>query len=303
MYSLQKLLRFSFLAVGGMLLVIIVLGGRQFQLNRQFNEIIGQSEQAIFHFASIREGITAPLIENRWAGLEQVIPELEKFNSRLIRMQENTLIPAEFRLAMADRIDIPGVVISLRKVVGDVERDKEQRHLQDQLRAIADHLLRYDRIVVAQARTGIVDFQKIIIGIMGLGITLASFILILLHRDTASALICLSGELRTFDFQEPSISCPKNVCREVADLTQAINDFSGRAQRLAPGDAGQEDRESLALLAETINETNNQLNGMMNYAQLLYDTVEEGEMAGEQREMLQKIIESGTKIAAVWQKI
>lgn len=303
MYSLHKLLWFSFVGIGGLLLVIILLGGRQMQLNRQFSEIISQSEQTIFHFSTIRESITAPLTENQWDRLEKVIPEIETFNSRLARMQENTLIPAEFRLSMADKIDMPGLVISLKKIIGGVDRAAEQRHLQDQLRTIADNLLRYDRIIVGQARAGIVDLQKIIIGIMGLGITLASFILIMLYRDTASALLCLTREIRTFDFQEPTISCPKNTCREVADLHAAISEFADTARQISPENNGLEKQEAQALLAETINETTNQLNGMMNYAQLLSDTAEEESFPEEKREMLRKIIDGGTKIAAVWRKI
>lgn len=303
MYSLRKLLWFSFLGIGGLLLLIIILGGRQMQLNRQFGEIINQSEQAIFHFSTIRESITSSLIENQWDRLGQVIPEIESFNSRLARMQEDTLIPAEFRLAMADRIDMPGLVISLKKIIGGVDRAAEQRRLQDQLRAIADHLLRYDRIIVGQARVGIVDLQKIIIGIMGLGLTFASFILIMLHRDTASALICLTSAIRTFDFQRPEISCPKNTCRELTDLHAAINELTDRAQQAAPENAGAEKQEAQALLAETINETTNQLNGMMNYAQLLADTADEEALSEEKKEMLQKIIEGGSKIASVWRRI
>lgn len=302
MYSLQKLLWLSFLGIGGMLLLIIILGGRQMQLNRQFSEIISQSEQTIFHFATIRESITAPLTENKWERLELVIPEIESFNSRLARMQENTLIPAEFRLTLADKIDMPGLVISLKKIIGGVDRVAEQRRLQEQLRTIADNLLRYDRIIVGQARSGIVDLQKVIIGIMGLGITLASFVLIMLYRDTASALLCLTRALRTFDFLEPTISCPKKSCREIADLHAAISEFAEGARRLPPENIGIEKQEAQALLAETINETTNQLNGMMNYAQLLSDTAEEA-LSEENKEMLRRIIEGGTKIAAVWRKI
>ncbi len=305
MYSLQKLLWFSFLIVGALLLLIIGLGTRQMQLNRQFSRVIDQSEQAIFHFSTLRESVTALLIENRWDRLEQVIPEIESFNSRLARMQENTFIPGEFRLAMSDKIDMPGVVISLKKIIGGVDRSNEQGHVQEQLRTIADHLLRYDRIIVGQARVGIVDFQKIIIGVMGLGITIASFILILLYRDTASALLCLTGALRTFDFQEPTISCPKNVCREVADLTLAINEFalSMGGQRHAPEGVGLEKQEARALLADTINETTNQLNAILNYAQLLSDTAEEAQLPEEKREMLQKIIDEGMKIANIWRRL
>jgi hypothetical protein len=303
MYSLHKLLWLSFLGIGGLLLLIIILGGRQMQLNRQFSKIISQSEQTIFHFSTIRESITASLTENQWGRLEQVIPEIETFNSRLARMQEDTFIPAEFRLNMIDKIDMPGLVISLKKVIGGVDRAAEQRRLQDQLRTIADHLLRFDRIIVGQARVGIVDLQKIIIGIMGLGITFASFILIMLYRDTAAALVCLTSEIRTFDFQEPTVSCPKNTCREVADLHEAINGFADRMRQTAPEIAGLERQEAQAMLAETINETTNQLNGIMNYAQLLSDTAEEEALSEEKRVMLRKIIEGGTKIASVWKRI
>ena len=302
MYSLRKLLWFSFLGIGGLLLLIIILGGRQMQLNRQFSEVISQSEQAIFHFSTIRESITSSLTENQWDRLGQVIPEVESFNSRLTRMQEDTLIPAEFRLTMADRVDMPGLVISLKKIIGGVERAAEQRRLQDQLRAIADHLLRYDRIIVGQARVGIVDLQKIIIGIMGIGLTFASFVLIMLHRDTASALLCLTEEVRTFDFQKPEISCPKNTCRELADLHVVINELADRARQVVPENAGIGKQEAQALLAETINETTNQLNGMMNYAQLLSDTADDQDLSEEQKEMLQKIIEGGSKIASVWRR-
>lgn len=303
MYSLQKLLWFSFLAVGGLLFLLIVLGLRQVQMNRQFNEIISQSEQAIFHFSTIRESVTAPLIENKWARLEQVIPEIETFNSRLTRMQENSLIPAEFRLAMADKIDMPGVVIGLRKIIKGIDREAEQQRLQDQLRTVADHLLRYDRIVVGQVRGGVVNFQKIIIGILGLGITLASFILIMLYRDTVSALLGLTRDIRAFEFQDSNLGRPKNVCREVADLHAAMNEFAGRAQLLLPPAADLEKQENQALLAETVNETTNSLNGIMNYAQLLFDTAEERSASEEERDMLRKIIEGGTKIAVIWRKI
>ncbi len=303
MYSLHKLLWLSFLGIGGLLLLIIILGGRQMQLNRQFSKVISQSEQAIFHFSTIRESITASLIENQWGRLEQVIPEIEAFNSRLARMQEDTLVPAEFRLTMIDKIDMPGLVISLKKIIGGVDKAAEQRRLQDQLRTIADHLLRYDRIIVGQARVGIVDLQKVIIGIMGLGITLASFILIMLYRDTAAALVCLTAEIRSFDFQEPTVSCPKNTCREVADLHAAINEFADRMRQTAPESAGLDRQEGQALLAETINETTNQLNGIMNYAQLLSDSAEEEDLSEEKKRMLGKIIEGGAKIASVWRRV
>jgi nitrate/nitrite-specific signal transduction histidine kinase len=58
-----------------------------------------------------------------------------------------------------------------------------------------------------------------------------------------------------------------------------------------------------ALLAETVNETTNRLNGIINYAQLLYDSSDQLQLTKEQLAMLQKIIDSGVHIAHEWQQI
>jgi nitrate/nitrite-specific signal transduction histidine kinase len=58
-----------------------------------------------------------------------------------------------------------------------------------------------------------------------------------------------------------------------------------------------------ALLAETVNETTNRLNGIMNYAQLLYDSSDQMQMKEEQKSMLRKIMDGGVDIAHEWQKI
>ena len=68
-------------------------------------------------------------------------------------------------------------------------------------------------------------------------------------------------------------------------------------------DQGPDSEAVEALLAETVNETTNRLNGIINYAQLLYDSSDQQQLTDEQVEMLQKIIDSGVQIADEWQKI
>lgn len=301
MYSLKRLVWFAFLVVSVLLAGIILMGGYQYRLASRYNSVINQNEGSLFHFMTIRETITEVLIGGNWEQLERVIVDIEKLNSELSRLKENKLVSAELKLALVDKVDLTGLAILLRRVMNDPEKVKRSKELQERLRAISDYLIRYDRIIVSQAREQIVNFQRVVIGALGLIISLASFSLILLYRNTVSPLLRLSRQMQSDAFAENGIRLGQPIAKEVADLAQAIEQL---ALRSADGAAEeQSERDVKALLAETVNETTNGLNGMINYAQLLFDSAEQLEMEEEQKEMLQKIINSGVNIAGEWQKI
>lgn len=298
MYSLRRLLWLAFVLTVAVLALIVTLGVRQFQLDRQYNEITSQSGGLIFRFATIREMITAGLIENSRAKLVQAIPELEKLHADIGHMEEQPSIPPQLSMAMVGRIDIAAIVISLRKLIDAEERTDRGMQLQEQLRMVADQLLQYDRIVVGQARASIVNLQKTIIGIMGLGISLASIGLVYLYRNTLVPLLNLTRHLRVAEDSGEQVVAAAHACRELIDLTKAIEDHLHACRH----DGESENAVALTLLAETVNETTNQLNGIINYAQLLTDMSEDKGSSPEEREMLEKIIEGGTRIAGIWRK-
>lgn len=302
MYSLRKLVWAAYGVVGGLLALIILLGIRQYVLSDQYNSIIGQSEKAIFHFATIREAITESLIDQRWQRLESVIPEIEKLNSELVRLQESTLIPSEFKLALVDKIDLAGIIISLRKSMHGESDTRQSTMLQEQMRAIADHLLQYDRIIASQARGRILNFQMVIIGALGLIISLASFSLNKLYKNTVLPLLQVAELLRVEGKLSQEAAFGPEVSSEIADVIDGVKALS--ATREVAGDRGGEEVSGFeqAMLAGVINETTNQLNGIINYAQLLADD-DSPSRSSQERELLQKIIDSGTSIAANWQKM
>jgi nitrate/nitrite-specific signal transduction histidine kinase len=250
---------------------------------------------------TIRETIIETLIAGEWQALERVTGDVEKLNSELSRIKENKLVSAELKLALVDKIDLTGLAILLRQVVSNPDKIKRSKQLQEQLRSISDYLLQYDRIIVGQAREQIVSFQKVVIGALGLIISLASFSLILLYRNTVSPLLQLSRRLQSNSYDGGSFAPGQPVVREVADLAETIEQLALRSQ----GSPAQESsgRNMQALLAETVNETTNRLNGIMNYAQLLYDSSDQMQMKEEQKSMLRKIMDGGVDIAHEWQKI
>lgn len=299
MYSLKRHLWLAFILMAVVLALIVTLLLRQQQLNRDFTAISSHSGQMIFRFATVRELITSGLITDSREKLEQAIPDLEKLHTDISRFEEDPSVPPQLSMALIGKIDMAAVVISLRKVLNGGGRSDSGLQLQEQLRTVADQLLQYDRIVVGQARAAIVTLQKTIIGIMGLGISLASFGLVYLYRRTLVPLMRMTEQLRNPASSEAGVVPAASACRELVDLAGAIGECRqhSRQQDSDASDA------AMALLAETVNETTNQLNGIMNYAQLLSDTAEELELPREHREMLQKIIEGGTRIAGTWGKI
>jgi len=301
MYSLKRLVWSAFLVVTILLAGIIMLGGYQYQMARGYSRIIDQNESALFHFNTIRESITESLIAGDWQRLDRVGDDIEKLNSELSRLKENKLVAAELKLALVDKVDLTSLAILLREIINDQDKVKRSKELQGQLRSISDFLLQYDRIIVGQARERIVNFQTVVIGALGLIISLASFSLILLYRNTVSPLLRLSRRMQADDFDSNTIELGQPVAKEVADLAQAIEKLAIRP----PDKTGQEQNGKAVqdLLAETVNETINRLNGIMNYAQLLYDAADDQQLTEEQRAMLQKIIDGGADIANEWQKI
>lgn len=303
MYSLKRLVWLAFLVVSVLLAGIVVLGIYQYRMAGGYSQVISQNESALFHFMTIRETITETLIAGDLERLERVNSDIEKLNSELSRLKENRLISAELKLALVDKIDLTGLAILVRQVITEPNRLTRSKQLQAQLRSISDFLIQYDRIIVGQARERIVNFQKVVIGALGLIISLASFSLILLYRNTVSPLLQLSRQMQSDSFDPNTISLGQPVAKEVADLAQAIEKLAFHAGERPEQDQEHNGRDVEALLAETVNETTNRLNGIINYAQLLYDSSDQLQLNEEQVEMLQKIIDSGVHIANEWQKI
>lgn len=301
MNSLKKLVWAAYGVVAGLLALIILLGIRQYALSSQYTAIIVQSERAIFHFATIRESITESLIDQRWQRLAGVVPELEKLNSELVRLQENTLIPSEFKLALVDKVDVAGIIIAVRKLMQGEGDLRQSKLVQEQMRTIADHLLQYDRIIASQARGRLLNFQLVIIGALGLIISLAAFSLNRFYKNSVVPLLRLAQLLRNDGRLSGELDFGQEVSREIAEVIDGVKalSVSGEGGAIAGGAETVDPR--LAVLAETINETTNRLNGMINCAQLLADT-DNPARSNEEKALLERIIDSGARIAESWKK-
>ena len=298
--STRSLIYISFFIVGISLFLIIILGVRQFQLNREYSEITTLSERTLFTFATLREQVTESLISRDYLLLRGVIPEIEELNNTITRFFDSDIIPGQYKLALTDRIDLAGLVIDLRKVGSDQNDPTTGLKIQQDLRVIGDNLFNIDRVITGQIRNSVVSFQLGIIGAMGLLISCTSFILILLYRKTILPMFELSRQIGSNQMESGQLSCSSDVATEIVEITDSINRIMS-AQTASDGAGFSQKYEDQETLSRTINETANSLNGMINYAQLLLES--ESPPSGEQKRMLEQIIDSGERIADQWQKV
>lgn len=301
MYSLKKTGYLAFASVTCLLVLVMLLGIRQYQLTGQYNKIITQSEESIFQFAAIREQITASLIEKNWDKVVAASRDLKDLNSSLVRLQENDLIPAEYKLDMAKQVDLSGLAISSKNIIAAEDKVAYSLNLQRQTRTLADYLQQFDRIIVSQMRAKLVHFQTIMIGALGSIICIISFSLILLYQKTLLPLVHLSEQAREQNVLTDGFNFSADSCIEIAELAEAVNELLLHRQ---PANAANESPKKYdERLAAIINEGTNLSNGIINYAQLLSDSFQDTTVNMEEKNILTKIISAGERIATILKKI
>lgn len=298
--STKSIIYISFFIVGISLFLVIILGARQFQMNREYSEITVLSERTLFTFATLREQVTESLISRDYQLLKGVIPEIEELNNTITRFFDSSIIPGQYKLALTDRIDLAGLVIDLRKVGSDQDDPDSGLKVQQDLRVIGDNLFKIDRVITGQIRNSVISFQLGIIGAMGLLISCTSFILILLYRKTIGPMFNLSRQISSNPVEHGQLVCSNDVATEIIEITDSLNRIIAEQSKSNGIDTSlrHEDQETIS---RTINETANNLNGMINYAQLLMES--ESQLSEDQKRMLEQIIDSGERIADQWQKI
>jgi len=283
------------MGVALLLLLVIIFIVRQYQLSEQYDTIITQSEKMVFQLLTIREQLTTSLIKQDWKTIATTANQLEDLNSSIARLQENPLIPGEFRLGMAHQVDVSGIAIASREILSSSDKIAHSLSLQDKMRSLTEYLLQFDRIIGSQMRAKVVAFQTVMIGALGVIICLISFSLILLYKKALIPLLHLKRQTTENDVISTGFLYDKNTCSEITIFVDSVNSLLDQMKNRS---ATQELPHTLSdELASIINESNNISNGIINYAQLLKDSYREVEMGNEEIKILQNIIEGAERIA------
>lgn len=301
MRSLKKMGYISFVVVSSLLILVIIFSIRQYQLTDRYSAISTQSEEMIFQFSTIREQITTSLIKKDWDQIISTADQLKILNSTLARIQENTLIPGEYRLDMAKQVDLSGLAIASKEILSSNDKTLDSLNLQNRMRILAEYLMQFDRIIVSQMRAKVVQFQTVMIGALGTVICLISFSLLFLYKNTMLPLLHIIRQTEDPAVLASGISQNNEACSEITMFIDAVNDLLKKSRNLSNENGKQHRRNEQ--LAAIINESNNLSNGIINYAQLLADSYREVGIGKEETKILQNIIHDAERVAQLNKQI
>lgn len=202
---------------------LLVLAFNQLQLYGRHEAIITQTEKILFQYSNIREQIVGDIVEGRTGELARVTPAVEELNSNLLKILDNKLIPAEYKFSFLQQIDLPGLILLLRKTTTEGDNTVLMRRINEESRVIGERFLLFERLVLGHAKQKLVDFQSIVIGILALVVFLVTTLMIVTYRFLISPVINLSVQAQNLIAgRQDSISQPGGW-EEVAGLTGKLN--------------------------------------------------------------------------------
>lgn len=304
MYSLRKICFFSFFAVALMLGVVIMFSIGQYRLNGQYRQIVKESERAIFEFNTVREQMVESLIKRDFQRVANIADSLNDVNSTLVEILENSLIPPQYKLDMANQVDLTAMVILARSLVNVQNKTESSLRLQSQMRKLAEYFMRFDRVIVGQIKSKIVHFQAVVIGSLGVMLSLLIFSLLLLYRRMVMPINLLVEQVDSKSgFKEGFFSVTRGSV-EIRKISDAMNELvvEGRETKGDSGFSPNGGQENDERFAGVMNSITNLLNGIINYAQLLEDLYEKKINKNEERKMIQNIISYAERISIILSK-
>lgn len=297
MISLRKILFTVFCAVAALLTMVVFLGLLQYRFTHDYDTIIYQGEKILFRFDTLRELLTRSMLAGTTADVEDVAGKIDAMNVELNRLLENPLVPGEYKLALINQVDLPGMALLARKVAQDPEDSKTVLQLHDQLRSLADNLMQFHRVLTGQMKTRLIRFQGLAIGALTLIIASVSLLVLFLYQKALMPLLSLGKSLQQTSLREP-LPVDAKACREIAELTEKINELILEGAYAAS--RSEDGRGRFSFSPQELNSLSNSLNGIMNYTQLVIDECEKNQEE-EHLEILLKIRDSSEKMGSIVQ--
>lgn len=171
---------------------LLLLAFNQFQLYRQHENIIGQTEKFIFQYSIIREQIIEDVVGGNFGELDELSSSVEKLHVNITRILDNSLIPAEYKLSFLQQIDLPGLILLLRKASTEQGNTNILQMINQETRVIGERFILFERLVLGYAKQQLVDFQLIIIGTLALVVFLIIILMVFMYRQLIVPVINLT---------------------------------------------------------------------------------------------------------------
>ena len=224
-FTLKKTINIAAITITVILVVLLTLGGRQYQLYNKQAQIIVQSEQLLFQYATVREHIIESLVTGQHNHLPSIATEVEALHAKISQIVQNANIPDEYKLTFVNEVDLASIVLLLRQAGSGPVEEAKLRQLNRETRILGERLMLFDRVLMNYAKRKVIAFQSIIIGAMALVIFVIVNFLVRGQRSVVNPLIELVRQVKEVTQGSKSeISLKmKNISGEVSNLAEAFH--------------------------------------------------------------------------------
>lgn len=234
-FHLRKIIQVTAFAMAFVLVALLGLGIRQYQLYTSHAQVTGQTEKLLFQFAIIREHVTETLLEENHDGLSGVAGELEALNLNLSEILHNRNIDDQYKLSFANTIDLPGLILLVRKIVAGPAKPESLRQLNSEIRTLGERLVLFDRVLVENAKRQLIGFQNIVIGALALVVSLVIAFLLFFQKKLIVPLLDLVAQVREVAAGTRSRLSIPGRNSEISDLAYSVHDILTEHEATAHG--------------------------------------------------------------------
>lgn len=202
---------------------LLLLAFNQFQLYGQHEQIISRTEKLIFQYSTIREQIIENIVEGRVEELAGISTAVEDLHNNIIKILDNSLIPAEYKFSFMQQIDLPGLILLLRRTATEKEDPNLIRLINEETRIIGERFTLLDRLILGYAKQKLVDFQMVIIGTLALVVFLVTTLMLITYRFLILPVINLSAQMENIIQGNQDRIFRSSGWEEVATLSSKMN--------------------------------------------------------------------------------
>ena len=150
-FPLKKLLLGLYAGICVSLVVLLFMGGRQYQLYQKQIDVVVQTEKLLFQYSIVREHIFIALLDSNQISMDGVSEEMETLNHNLTQLLDAGSVREEVKLSLVSGVDLPGIVLLLRKIESGAGGRDVGLRLSREVRTLGERVGRSDRIIVRQA--------------------------------------------------------------------------------------------------------------------------------------------------------
>lgn len=223
-FPLKKLLFGLYAGVCVSLVLLLFMGGRQYQLYQKQIDVVVQTEKLLFQYSIVREHIFNALLDPKQKSMDGLSGEMETLNFNLTQLLDAGSVREEVKLSLVSGVDLPGIVMLLREIeMGNHDTGLGFR-LSREVRTLGERLMLFDRVLVNSSRERLIGYQNIIIGAAALLVSVLVGILILFHRRLLVPLWRLVDESDQVLAGHKTEVLVSSYCKEAAVLAEIINE-------------------------------------------------------------------------------